>query len=47
MLNYLGVLTIFLMMGMVVIRVLRMKRQGIEAMQFGKIDKTDFLIPQG
>jgi protein-S-isoprenylcysteine O-methyltransferase Ste14 len=32
------------MLGMVLIRVLLMKRQGIEAMQFGKLDKTDFLI---
>lgn len=30
---------------MVVIRVLLMKRQGIEAFQFGKIDRKDFLIP--
>lgn len=43
--NYFGALIIILMMGMVLIRVMLMKRQGIEAMQFGKIDKTDFLIP--
>lgn len=43
--NYLGVLTIILIIGMVVARVRLMKKQGIEAMQFGKIDKTDFLIP--
>ena len=43
--NYFGVLTIVFMMGMVIVRVRLMKRQGIEAMQFGKIDKTDFLIP--
>ena len=43
--NYLGVLTIILMMGMVIVRVRLMKREGIEAMQFGKLDKTDFLIP--
>ncbi len=30
---------------MVLIRVLLMKRQGIEAFQFGKLDKKDFLIP--
>jgi len=30
---------------MVLTRVLLMKRKGIEAMNFGKIDKTDFLIP--
>ena len=43
--EYFAVLTIVLMLGMVMIRVLLMKRQGIEAMQFGKLDKTDFLIP--
>ncbi len=33
------------MIGMVLTRALLMKRKGIEAMNFGKIDKTDFLIP--
>jgi hypothetical protein len=33
------------MLGMVLIRSLLMKKQGIEAINFGKIDKTDFLIP--
>jgi protein-S-isoprenylcysteine O-methyltransferase Ste14 len=33
------------MLGMVVTRVLMMRRRGIEAMNFGKIDKKDFLIP--
>ena len=33
------------MLGMVLTRSLLMKKQGIEAMHFGKIDKTDFLIP--
>lgn len=42
---YFAVLTIVLMLGMVLIRALLMKRQGIEAINFGKIDKTDFLIP--
>ena len=42
---YLGALTIILIFGMVLSRVLLMKRQGMQAMQFGKIDKTDFLIP--
>lgn len=42
---YFAVLTIVLMLGMVATRALLLKRQGIEAMQFGKIDKTDFLIP--
>ena len=43
--NYFGVLTILLMMGIVLTRVVWLKRQGIEALQFGKLDKTDFLIP--
>jgi protein-S-isoprenylcysteine O-methyltransferase Ste14 len=43
--RYFAVLTIVLMLGMVMTRVLLMKRKGIEAMNFGKIDKTDFLIP--
>jgi protein-S-isoprenylcysteine O-methyltransferase Ste14 len=43
--RYFAVLTIVLMIGMVLTRALLMKRKGIEAMNFGKIDKTDFLIP--
>jgi protein-S-isoprenylcysteine O-methyltransferase Ste14 len=43
--RYFAVLTIILMLGLVLTRVWLMKRQGIQAMQFGKIDKTDFLIP--
>ena len=43
--KYFAVLTIVLLLAMVVIRVLLMKRQGIEAFQFGKLDKKDFLIP--
>jgi len=42
--KYLAVLTIVLMMGLVMTRVLQMRRQGIAAMQFGKLDRTDFLI---
>ncbi len=38
-------LTVVLLLGMVLTRILLMKRKGIEAMNFGKIDKTDFLIP--
>jgi protein-S-isoprenylcysteine O-methyltransferase Ste14 len=41
----LAALTIVLLLGMVLARVLLMKRNGIEAMNFGKLDKTDFLIP--
>jgi protein-S-isoprenylcysteine O-methyltransferase Ste14 len=43
--KYFAVLTILLMIGMVVTRVQMLKRRGIEAMNFGKLDKTDFLIP--
>ena len=43
--KYLGALTIVLLLGMVLARVFLLKRQGIKAMKFGNIDKTDFLIP--
>jgi protein-S-isoprenylcysteine O-methyltransferase Ste14 len=43
--KYLGVLTIVLLLGMVLSRVFLLKRQGIKAMKFGGIDRTDFLIP--
>jgi protein-S-isoprenylcysteine O-methyltransferase Ste14 len=43
--RYFAVLTIVLMLGMVLTRVFLLRRQGIEAMHFGKLDKTDFLIP--
>jgi protein-S-isoprenylcysteine O-methyltransferase Ste14 len=43
--RYFAVLTIVLMLGMVLTRVSMMKRKGVEAMNFGKIDKTDFFIP--
>jgi protein-S-isoprenylcysteine O-methyltransferase Ste14 len=43
--GYFAALTILLMPGMVVTRVLLLRRKGIEVMNFGKIDKTDFLIP--
>lgn len=42
--GYLAALTIVLLFGMVLTRVLLMKRAGIEAMKFGQTDKTDFLI---
>ncbi len=42
--GYVAALTIVLMLGMVVTRVQMLKRKGIEAMNFGKIDKTDFII---
>jgi protein-S-isoprenylcysteine O-methyltransferase Ste14 len=43
--RYFGALTIVLLLGMVSVRVLLMRRQGIRAMNFGRIDKKDFLIP--
>lgn len=43
--KYFAALTIVLMLGMVLTRVLIMRRRGIQAMNFGKIDKSDFLIP--
>ncbi len=42
--KYFAVLTIVVMLGMVLTRALLMQKQGIEAINFGKIDKTDFLI---
>lgn len=43
--HYLAALTIVLLLGMVLARVAMLRRQGIRAMNFGKQDKTDFLIP--
>lgn len=43
--RYFAALTIVLMLGMVLTRTLLMKSEGITAFHFGKIDKTDFLIP--
>jgi hypothetical protein len=43
--GYFAVLTIVLMLGMVLARVATMKRNGVEAMHFGKTHKTDFFIP--
>lgn len=43
--NYLGALTLILMIGIVVTRVLLLRQEGVEAMKFGQIDKTDFFIP--
>ena len=42
--RYLAALTLVLLLGMVLTRVVWMKRAGTSAMHFGKIDKTDFLI---
>jgi protein-S-isoprenylcysteine O-methyltransferase Ste14 len=43
--RYFAALTIVLLLGMVLTRVLLLRRQGIKAMRFGEIDKKDFLIP--
>ena len=43
--RYFGALTIVLLLGMVWTRALLMRRNGIKAIHFGEIDKTDFLIP--
>ena len=42
---YFAATTIVLLMGLVVSRVIMLRKRGIAAMQFGKIDRTDFLIP--
>jgi len=42
---YIGVITIVLFIILVLYRVNSLKKQGIEAMEFGKKDKKDFLIP--
>src|SRR5262249_55176880 len=43
--GYLAALTIVLLLGMVLVRVFLMRRAGTRAIHFGRIDKTDFLIP--
>jgi hypothetical protein len=43
--RYIASLAIVLLVGMVLTRVLLVKRRGIGAMNFGMIDKKDFLIP--
>ncbi|MDI3314092.1 MAG: isoprenylcysteine carboxylmethyltransferase family protein [Mycobacterium sp.] len=43
--GYLAALTIVLLLGMVLTRVYLLRKAGIKAMHFGKIDKTDFLLP--
>ena len=42
---YFGALAIVLLLGMVLSRVVLLRRQGVAAVKFGAIDKTDFLIP--
>jgi len=43
--RYFGALTLALLVGMVLTRVWMLKRRGVQAMEFGKLDKSDFLIP--
>jgi protein-S-isoprenylcysteine O-methyltransferase Ste14 len=43
--GYFAALTIVLLVAMVLARVMIMRRRGIRAMNFGKMDKKDFLIP--
>jgi len=40
-----GAITFILLVGMVLTRVWMLKRRGVQAMEFGKLDKSDFLIP--
>jgi protein-S-isoprenylcysteine O-methyltransferase Ste14 len=42
---YLGALTMVLLIGMVLTRVLLLRRTGTRAMHFGRVDKRDFFIP--
>jgi protein-S-isoprenylcysteine O-methyltransferase Ste14 len=43
--SYVGVITIIVMMGVVAVRAAMLRRHGVAAIQFGKLDRTDFLIP--
>jgi protein-S-isoprenylcysteine O-methyltransferase Ste14 len=43
--EYFAALTMLLLIGMVVTRARLLKSKGIDAMQFGKIDRKDFLLP--
>ena len=43
--RYLAAAMVVLLIGTVVSRVLLLRRTGTQAMHFGKLDKTDFLIP--
>jgi protein-S-isoprenylcysteine O-methyltransferase Ste14 len=42
--SFFAVLTLILVLGMVISRVILLRRRGIGAIAFGKIDKTDYLI---
>jgi protein-S-isoprenylcysteine O-methyltransferase Ste14 len=43
--KYFGPLTMVLLVGMVLVRVLLMRKAGIKAVKFGNTDKRDFFIP--
>src|SRR5262245_42695202 len=43
--GYLAALTIVLLLGIVLTRVILMRKTRTRAVHFGKIDKSDFLIP--
>ena len=43
--GHLAALTIVLLLGTVLARVLLLRRAGTQAMHFGNLDKKDFLIP--
>jgi len=43
--KYIGALTILLLVAMVLVRVGILRKNEIQAMHFGRIDKKDFLIP--
>jgi protein-S-isoprenylcysteine O-methyltransferase Ste14 len=43
--GYLGALTIVLLIAIVLTRAALMRRRGTEAMNFGRMDRKDFLIP--
>ncbi len=43
--KFFALFTMPVLVGMVIVRVRLLKNQGIKAMNFGKTDKTDFLIP--
>ena len=43
--HYIASLTLPALVGLVIIRTSMMRRGGVSAMQFGKLDKRDFLIP--
>ena len=43
--GYLAALTLVLMMGLVITRVVLLRQQGVEALKFGVTDRSDFVLP--